>query len=269
MYHIYVGYEDRTHAAFQTAKYSIEKNSSVPVKVHKLCHKDVRNAGLLTRASLTVGLTGQFIDAVDGRPFSTQFTFSRFLIQELHKQNKSHSDSDLIMFVDSDVLFLEDVGELFKEAEQQRALKATPPPVYCVKHNYKPKNDTKMDGMAQHSYNMKLWAALFILDTTHEQNEALTPALVNTAVGRDLMHFCWLDDVSTIGELPMKWHFLPGHSEKHTEHVSMIHWTEGGPFLPGYPKGRYDEIWLEYYLEYLHTKLELGTQGARELINAE
>jgi hypothetical protein len=269
-YHIFLGYDDREHEAFQVAKYSLEKRSSVDIKVHKLSHKELREKGLLYRPSMVVGHTGQYVDAVDGRPFSTQFTFSRFLLPEIYKTLEDKDKSPLVMFADSDFLFLDDIGNLFKLIEDQKLKNEGESPLYCVQHNYNPQSKFKMDNVEQHTYNMKLWAALMVFDMDNIENQKLNKELVNTSGGRDLMHFYWIDDPNSIGNIPERWQYIPNHSEKNTsDPIAALHWTEGGPYFKNHRDVKYSRAWFDEYDEYLNVKLGRGQIGLEEILDGE
>lgn len=267
-YHIFIGYDDREHEAFLVAKHSILKHTTVPVKIHKLHHKDLRKEGLYYRDFFVEGPTGQYVDCRDERPFSTQFTFTRFLIGELWKKEKDLRKSPLCLFMDCDFLVMQDIGELFKEIEEKRKTSRIGHPVYCVKHDYNPRHETKMDNVSQSTYNMKLWAAMFVLDMDHLDNLKLTPHMVNTEGGRDLMNFCWVTDLDTIHGVDEKWQFIPNHSEDRVDIPSIIHWTEGGPYFPHLREScKYGDIWFAYYKELVSEKLDQGIKGLEELID--
>ena len=89
----------------------------------------------------------------------------------------------------------------------------------------------------------------------HSDNELLVPELVNSAIGRDLMGFCWVGDKHTIGDIGARWHFIPNHSEGSVDKISMIHFTEGGPNLPNCRGSKYDSIWFDEYQDYLESKI--------------
>lgn len=253
-YHIFVGYDEREHEVFQVCKHTLEKYSSVPIKVHKLHHKPLRDMGLLTR-EWKIDSRGQYIDLVDGRPFSTQFTFSRFLLPEIWKSINDPNKSPLVMFVDCDFVYLKDIGLMFQKIEDQKNRFGTRHAVYCVQHDYKPDNTVKMDGIEQSKYNKKLWAAMMVFDMDHAKNHLLDSETVNTATGRDLMQMFWVDDNTEIGRIAEEWHFIPSHSERNTNDIAAIHYTEGGPWFPNYRTCKYGNLWFKAYNEYLASKL--------------
>lgn len=257
-YHIFIGYDDREQEAYQAAKHSLQKYSTVPIKIHKLEHKPLRSMGLYTRGHHVEGSTGQYIDDVDGRPFSTQFTFTRFLLPELYRTvlQGEPDVSPLVMFVDCDFIWRDDIGKMFEEIEEEKLRSGGRSPVYCVQHDYQPVEQTKMDNIEQHKYNRKLWAAMMVFDMDHEVNQELTPEKVNTAGGRDLMNFCWIEDEHSIGHIDHRWHFVPNHSEnKGVEKIGAIHWTLGGPWFKHMRGGRYDKLWFDEYRDFIKTHI--------------
>lgn len=253
-YHIFVGYDEREHEVFQVCKYTLEKNSTVPIKVHKLHHKPLRDNKMLTR-EWKIESNGQYTDLVDGRPFSTQFTFSRFLLPELWKTINDPNKSPLVMFVDCDFVYLQDIGEMFKEIENYKIRHGARNALYCTQHNYNPNNQVKMDGINQSRYNKKLWAAMMVFDMEHQKNEKVTCEYVNTTSGRELMQLSWVDDLTEIGHIEEKWHFIPDHSERNTNEIAAIHYTEGGPWFPNYRNCKYAHHWWTGYNQYLASKL--------------
>jgi hypothetical protein len=244
-YHVFVGYDDREKEFYDLCEYSIQLNSKAKVHVHPVKHQELRNLGLLTR-SWTIEANGQFIDNSDKKPFSTQFSHSRFLVPSLAKRKgiKGH-----VMFVDCDFLFLDDITKAFKEAEESKGL-----PVYVVKHNYSPKNKVKMDNKQQVSYGKKLWSSCMIFDVDHPENFGLNPIAVNNADGNYLHTFQWLSSESMIGSLNERWNFIPDHSEERVarEAIGAIHYTEGGPCLPGYENCKYSEVYYNMKDEYIY-----------------
>ena len=99
-----------------------------------------------------------------------------------------------------------------------------------------------------------------IFNLRHPANADFGVDEVNSWSGRDLHNFKWLMD-SEIGELPPEWNFLPGKTVlEEVEEVDiearsistwvpkpkMIHFTEGGPWFPGWGlKDVYDSMWLK------------------------
>lgn len=210
---IYIGYDTREDIAYRVAKSSI-----TGYEVKPLVQQQLRNQGLYWRHIDTLA--------------STEFSFTRFLIPEL-QQFKGWA-----LFVDCDVLFLNNPKELFDLADDRYA-------VMCVKHNYIPTNQTKMDGKIQHQYPRKNWSSVMLFNCSHPSNKALTKQLVNSASGQFLHRLQWLVD-SEIGELPHEWNWLVGwYKEPKNGKPKLLHYTEGGPWFSDYANCEYADLWLK------------------------
>lgn len=253
-YHIFIGYDDREHIPFQVAKHSIGKLATVPVVVHKLDHLELRTKQLFDREWF-IEANGQYVDKIDQKPFSTQFSFTRFLVPELWRGLSDPSKSPLVMFVDCDFVWVKDIGLMFQEIEEKRMRNNKSAPVYCVQHDYAPKNTIKMDNKKQEKYNFKLWSSMMVFDMAHSANECLIPELVNHESGRFLHSFGWLPEPHKIGTITEQWNFIPSHSEKNTGNIGAVHYTEGGPNFPHLRQCRYSSIWWDAYQEYLTSKV--------------
>jgi len=260
-YHIFIGYDEREHTPFQVAKHTLESHATVPIKVHKLHHRDLRKSGLFTRP-WKIKSDGTYECLVDSRPFSTQFSHSRFLVPELWRNLNDPEKNPLTIFVDCDVLFKADIGLLFKQLESGRKTN----PVYCVQHNYKPENTLKMDGCQQFDYNMKLWSSFVVFDMSNEENAKLTPEEVNTWTGRQLHSFNWISNANLIGVVPESWNFIPNHSEKNSNTINMIHYTEGGPWFKDYRNCRYGDLWYEAFSDYLTNNLVKASFNTEKIL---
>ena len=265
---IYIGFDDRESHFYELCKFSILEHASEPVEIIPMKHKDLRERGLFTRGFYTDGRTGQMIDEVDKRPFSTQFSHSRFLVPALEEHNWANKENRFVMFVDCDFIFTGDVIQAFKEAE------ANDKALSVVKHDFKPTSAKKMDNVEQHAYNKKLWSALMFFDVTHPRNHSLSKEDVNCTDGRLLHQFFWLaeDDIGSISE---GWNFIPDHSETRVDvaDIGAVHYTEGGPCLAGYEDCTLSEAyyWTEklyYAKKYFETNQEeiMAMASARGVI---
>lgn len=136
--------------------------------------------------------------------------------------------------MDCDVLVRRDINELFDLADPTKA-------VMVVKHDYRPANDTKMDGQTQSTYPRKNWSSVMLFNLGHPANRDLTVEMVNSLPGRDLHRFCWLPD-HLIGELPQEWNWLVGHSDRSID-PAIVHFTEGTPSMPGHENDPYSDEW--------------------------
>lgn len=226
MLNVFIGWDSREIPAYNVAKHSIQARCSVPVKIHPIIRKSLGWAGLYTRTHTV--RDGRSYDDIDGRPFATEFSFTRFLTPGLAQRL---GIKDRVLFVDCDFLFLADIAELF-EQDMQGA------PVAVVKHDFTPVNATKMDGQAQQAYPCKLWSSLMLFDLSKEF-PGLTDHAVNSMPGSWLHQFKWAD---TVGELPKEWNFIPEFS---TGTPKAVHYTEGVPIFDGYEKKPWAREWLE------------------------
>jgi hypothetical protein len=74
---------------------------------------------------------------------------------------------------------------------------------------------------------------------------ALTPDYVNVATGLELHQFKWLGSDDLIGELPCRWNHLVDYDPAvPTEQISLLHYTEGGPYFEAYKNCGYPDVWL-------------------------
>jgi hypothetical protein len=230
---IYLGFDPRECEAFAVARDSIESNSPRVIPIYGLVLDDLRASGLYARPT-TVRIdnkTGrrQMWDDVSEAPMATEFANSRFLIGHLAGRGYA-------MFADCDVLVRGNVTRLFDWCEKDQS-KA----VWCVKHEYVPKNALKMDGQQQTKYARKNWSSVMVWNCDHPSNKALTVDLINSKPGRDLHRFFWLDD-SEIGEVGPEWNYLVGVSPCVSD-PCLVHFTNGGPWEPGYERVEYADEW--------------------------
>lgn len=229
MLHIFIGYDAREDLAYRVAENSIRRHCSVPCVISPLKLKSL--TPLYTRKHRVEG--AQRIDEIDGKPFSTDFSFTRFLVPHIARRNGVTSR---IVFVDCDFLFLSDIAKMVDLCDPAVA-------VSVVKHNFTPKDTLKMDGVQQTQYNRKLWSSLMVMDPTHPDCLSLTPDIVNTATGIHLHSFQW---ASVIGEIDETWNWLPRHSPTTRyswESPKAIHYTDGGPWFPAYRDIPYASEW--------------------------
>ena len=112
-----------------------------------------------------------------------------------------------------------------------------------VKHNHTPKEDIKFLGKAQTKYEKKNWSSVILFNNSKCQ--ALTKEYVNTATGLELHQFKWLGNDSLIGDLPHRWNHLVDYDAHLPEsQVSLIHYTEGGPYFEDYKNCGYADLWF-------------------------
>ena len=161
-------------------------------------------------------------DAADGKPFSTEFSFTRFLTPSLQPEGWA-------LFMDSDFLFRADIAELAADFDDSYSL-------MCVKHDYAPKDKTKMAGQLQQNYARKNWSSLMAFNCSKSH---VTPWEVNSQPGSWLHQMKWLSD-NEIGTLPKAWNWLDGHSKGEAK---AVHFTRGTPDMAGWENTQYADEW--------------------------
>ena len=124
----FIGYDSKEDIAYRVCKYSLLKRTNADVNVISLKLDELIAKKLYTRN----------LDPLA----STQFTYSRFLVPKLMNYE------GWAVFCDCDFI-LDDVSILFKNLDKTKA-------VYCVKHDYTPKEKHKMDGQKQSVYQEKI-----------------------------------------------------------------------------------------------------------------
>lgn len=221
---LFIGYDQSEALAYDVAARSLASVSELhpePLNAERL-----RDSGLLTRL---VDNRGQRYDLPSGAPCSTDFAASRFMVPLL-------CQSGWALFTDCDVLFLADPGRLRSLCDPTKA-------VMVVKHQHHGQG-TKMGGMVQTAYHRKNWSSVMLFNCDHPANRRLSLRDVNERPGRDLHAFYWLHD-SEIGELPAEWNWLVNVTEKPAD-PKIAHYTNGGPWIPGWEKSPHDELWNYY-----------------------
>ena len=214
---VFIGYDPKEKVAAQVLKYLIEANSPKDIIV-KFLRKDIlEHINMFNRTFEMVN--NQMIDSIDQKPFSTEFTFTRFLVPALMQYE------GWALFMDCDMYPRTDVNEIFEEYNDEFY------PLYCVKHDYEPEDKFKMDGREQTQYNRKNWSSLMLWNCGHELNRELTPFMVNNKTGNYLHTFGWLPNKnSAIGGMTEDWNWLDGHSDTKID-PKMVHFTTGGTWF--------------------------------------
>lgn len=230
---IFLGFDPREAAAYSVARESIRRHHG-HIPITGLVLFDLQNRKLYYRP--TEHRLGKLWDTVSGAYMSTEFANSRFLVPELVKRLEEPPYGWAI-FMDSDILVRGSLTPLIEQLDDSKAL-------YCVKHDYRPLNDIKMDGQKQDAYARKNWSSVMAINCDHPANDALTVEMVNTLPGRDLHRFCWLDD-DEIGELEPKWNFLLGEMPVWLCAVDpvIVHFTLGGPWFDAFKNVPYADEW--------------------------
>ena len=213
---VFVGYDTREDIAYQVCEFSI-KRFNADVAITPLVQHELRQKKIYWRE----------IDKLA----STEFTFTRFLVPHLM------NFKGWALFIDCDIVFLEDVNNLFSLADDRYA-------VMCVKHEFNPKPGLKMDGQVQTVYPRKNWSSVVLWNCAHPSNEKVTVDSVNNPNfdGAYFHRFSWLKD-EEIGELPCDWNWLVGWYKKDDGVPRAIHYTEGGPWFKNYRNCEFNQDW--------------------------
>jgi len=224
---VFVGYDTREDIAYQVCEYSIKRFNPI-VQVKPLIQQELRQKKVYWRE----------VDKLA----STEFTFTRFLVPHLM------NFKGWALFIDCDIIFLEDVTNLFALANEKYA-------VMCVKHDFKPKPGLKMDGQIQTVYPRKNWSSVVLWNCSHPSNEKITVDSVNNPNydGAYFHRFSWLKD-NEIGELPCDWNWLVGWYKKEDGTPRAIHYTEGGPWFKNYRKCEYNNEWKDCLQEMMQSE---------------
>jgi len=217
---IFIGYDPREAVAFSVLAHSIHARASKPVLIAPLMLSQLN--GILTRER----------DPLQ----STDFSFSRFMTPYLSGYR------GWSLFMDCDMIMLEDVAELWKLRDDRYA-------VMCVKHNHVPKEATKFLGETQTKYEKKNWSSVMLFN--NPKCTALTADYVNSASGLQLHQFKWLEDDDLIGELPQRWNHLVDVNPVEQD-PALLHYTIGGPYFAQYRDCQYAEEWFAERSAMLH-----------------
>tara|TARA_X000000368_G_scaffold415947_1_gene408778 strand:+ start:854 stop:1555 length:702 start_codon:yes stop_codon:yes gene_type:complete len=223
----FIGYDSKEDIAYRVCKQSLLNNSTSKIKVKSLKLYELIAKNFYTRA----------VDPLA----STEFTYSRFLIPALMNYK------GWAIFCDCDFLFFKDINLLFDSIEGDKA-------VYCVKHDYKPKEKHKMDGQQQTIYPRKNWSSFIVYNCEHPSNKKLTVDLVNSQTGSFLHQFKWLND-NEIGSLDERWNWLEGWSSKNNKKEPYaVHYTRGGPWFDEWQDVEFADEWIKERNKYLEKK---------------
>jgi lipopolysaccharide biosynthesis glycosyltransferase len=226
---IFIGFDPRELEAADVCRKSIERRSSKAVHIQFLRERALRFNGFYDRPWTVEN--GQKIDTRDGKPFSTDFSFTRFLVPALMQHD------GVALFCDCDFLFTRDIALLFERFDPSKA-------VQVVKHHHVPTETEKMDAQVQTKYWRKNWSSLVLWNCAHPANMRLSPREVNHQSGQWLHSFGWLED-HEIGDLPHLWNFLVGVDERPLSGAlpNALHWTLGGPWFEEYRDAPYADLW--------------------------
>lgn len=226
---VYVGWDGRDALAYEVCRISLLEHSSIPLEVIPLKEWELRRRGLYWRSNRT-DAAGQRWDDRDGKPFSTDFSFTRFCVPAMEDYG-----SGWVLFTDPDMLWRADVADLMVHADYDKA-------VMCVQHDHSPPEAEKMGGLKQTVYQRKNWSSLMLMQPSY--CTALTKYAVNNQSGQWLHAMCWAEDAE-IGSLNEEWNWLEGWSSPDIN-PKVVHFTRGTPDMPGTEDAAYADEWRRY-----------------------
>ena len=210
---VFIGYDSREPEAYEVCKHSLLKHSSIALHIQKLDERMLRYMGVYKRKWYAEG--NQKYDVTDGKPFSTEFSFTRFLVPAMCQYE------GYAVFMDCDQLMMVDIEKLIHEIDPKKA-------VQVCKQAQNITSDVKMDGQKQEKTYRKNWSAFMVYNCGHPSARNLTVEAVNNEPGAWLHGFGWCPD-SDIGKLDNRWNWIAGTTSGEPYNV---HYTSGGPWFP-------------------------------------
>lgn len=228
---VFIGFDSNENEAAYVAQKSLRRATGGELEAEFLMLPKLVDQGLIWRTFDRRGGQSYDLTALPTETFSTDFKFTRFLTPII-------AQGGFALFVDCDVVFLDDPRNMLPANHAHKA-------VYVVKHNPPEKLDQfKMVNQAQVPYYRKNWSSVMLFNCDHRSNRRLSLRDVNERPGRDLHSLYWLDD-NEIGTLAPGWNWLVD-VEPEPESLHIAHMTLGGPWLPGWKGGSFDERWIAH-----------------------
>ena len=211
---VFIGWDYRDARAFSVARESLlhhcPKATIIPIVEQELRKKSIYWRPYRVSDGIGEGeINGQRYDLIDHKPFSTDFSFTRFAVPIMNDYK-----DEWVLFVDADVMFRDNVKNLFDLKDNAYSL-------MCVKHHHKPKEELKMWGVAQTLYTRKNWSSVMLMNTSRCRE--MTRYVLNTHPGISLHSLRWVPQ-EEIGALPQEWNWLPGYSPEDID-PSLVHYT--------------------------------------------
>lgn len=212
--------------AYNVADQSL-REKTLSVEVRRVARMELSHRRLYHRPHEV--REGRLWDVISQAPMSTDHAIARFFVPWLCDYQ------GWALFTDGDVLFRQDVNDLFALADPQYA-------VMVVKHQQEGLEGFKKDKAIQLPYPRKNWSSVVLWNCGHEAHRHLTLDILNAWPGRDLHAFKWLQD-EVIGELPTSWNYLV-NAMPCPDVVSLAHFTLGTPNIPGHGQCPFSDEWF-------------------------
>jgi hypothetical protein len=211
---IFIGFDTSEPAAYHVAAHSILMRASKPIAITPLARWTLRDIFTRERGPLD----------------STDFAISRFLVPAICGYG------GWAIYMDCDMLVRCDIHGLITLARKDRHHA-----LWCVQHDYIPKDTVKFEGHVQTVYPRKNWSSLMVFRNKFCTD--LTPEYVQRASGSDLHRFRWLPD-DAIGKLPTTYNWLVGEYEANPD-AKILHYTRGGPWFREYQQCDHAQEWFD------------------------
>lgn len=223
---VYIGYDAREVDAYRACVNSMRAHAKVqplimPVSMNLLGELYLRE---------TTRRNGALFDELSQEPMSTEFSLARFFVPTLARKG-------WVLFCDCDFLWRCDVGEVFKYASDEYALRV-------VKHRHDSGDTIKMDEQPQTYYARKNWSSLMLINCDAPEWQSLTLGQLNGLHKHALHGFTWLEE-KRIGELPVDYNWLASVSTE-VQSPRVVHYTLGIPSMPGYEAAPFADEWRRY-----------------------
>lgn len=227
---IHIGWDPRDDLAAKVCASSLGRHWKIgtPKNISFIKEHELRKRGMYER-EYTKKFNGQMVDNGDFKPFSTEFSFTRFLTPYLSPTKHS-------IFVDADFLFRADINELMASIDPDKT-------VSVVMHDYKPTETIKMDGVIQSPYPRKNWSSLMVFNNELAR-QSIKVEDVTQKTGSWLHQFKWLHN-DEIGGINEEWNWLEGWSASSSLEPKAVHYTRGTPDMIGNGLP-YAHEWIEY-----------------------
>lgn len=244
---IYIGFNSSNYGqqlAYEVCKRSLLHHNP-NLKIHKLVKKELEDKGIFNRTDNTG---------------STEFTYTRFLVPYLNNYE------GYALFCDSDFLWQCNIKELFDsciyEIDDFDTLVENDFTVACVKHEYQQCNgSTKMNGLSQEWYPRKNWSSLMLFNCNKCKN--LTPLAINSNTPKYLHRMEWCTN-NQILSIDKSYNYLVDYyGDLKDDDIKALHFTDGGPWHPGYEDCLFADQWLKYLT--LSEKMKLIKEMALNL----
>lgn len=184
---VFIGFDPRQPIAYQVLHHSISERSSKPAPITKLrlSQLPIKRVGL------------------------TEFTFSRYLCPFLCDYE------GWSLFLDADMLVLDDISKLFDLADDKYAVMVVKNPQLRFE-----------------------WPSLMLFNNA--KCETLTPEWVDNANNAP-QAFQWANEV---GSLPSEWNHCVGYDAPRND-ARLVHFTQGIPCFPETKDSEYAKEWME------------------------